>query len=348
MIKKANWQRMQISVVIPTCERKARLLSLLQNLDSSSYPIDEVIIVDSGNDKLLPAEYSLFRNLNIQYTTSERSVCIQRNTGIRMARSPWIFLCDDDIEIPADYLQVLTNHVNAHPETGAVSGLWLEKEKNDPIAIGWKATHPVCSSRMLLWKYIFQLGIWGEINCADNMLTRRIKKYYLRKGNHISKAGWPVNTDFTGDYTICPIYSLGASLVKKEWLIHSPYDEVLDSHGIGDNYGVTVDFPVPSVHVVSNTSVYHHLEELNRLKRSLQYYRRILALDYFIKTKKNLHRVKRRWLVWSLFGNMPGFIFSGSWIMLRAAFKAIWKIIFNKNPFYAGTKKGMKVIEPIL
>src|SRR5678815_2469003 len=99
---------MHISVVIPTCERKARLLSLLQNLDRFTYPLDQVIIVDSGNDRLLPAEYSMFSNLDIQYMASEKSVCIQRNTGIRIARSPWIFLCDDDIEMPADYLRLLT------------------------------------------------------------------------------------------------------------------------------------------------------------------------------------------------------------------------------------------------
>jgi glycosyltransferase involved in cell wall biosynthesis len=341
--KKTNQQRMHISVVIPTCDRKARLLSLLQNLDRSSYPAEEVLIVDSGDDRLSPSEYAIFSNLKIQYLVSERSVCIQRNVGIRMASSPWVFLCDDDIELPVDYLQVLANHINLHPEAGAVSGLWLEKENNE-----WKATHPVRSTRMLLWKYIFQLGIWGEIDCANNILTRRIKKYYQYKGNHISKAGWPVNTDFTGDYSVCPVYSLGASLVKKEWLIHSLYDEVLDRHGIGDNYGVAADFPVPGVHVVSNIFIHHHLESTNRLKRSLQYYRRILALDYFIKTKKNISGVKRKWLVWSLAGNMISFTLSGNGIMIKATFKAVWKIVFGRNPYFIASKKGEKVIEPLL
>ena len=334
---------MQISVVIPTCDRKARLLSLLQNLDHSSWRITEVIIVDSGDDRLLPGEYAAFTHLTIRYTRSERSVCIQRNEGIRMATSPWIFLCDDDIEIPANYLQTLIDHINKHPEAGSVSGLWLEKQNDQ-----WKATHLVHSTRELLWKYFFQLSIWGEINCKSNVLTGRIKRYYKRKGNHISKAGWPVNTDFTGDFTICPVYSLGASLVKKEWLIASPFDEVLDRHGIGDNYGVIVDFPIPGIRVVNGTFVYHHMEPVNRLKRSLQYYRRVLALDYFIKTKQNLSQVKKRWLLWSLIGNMISFVFSGNGTMIRANFKSIRKIIFGRNPYHKGTKQGRKVIEPIL
>jgi glycosyltransferase involved in cell wall biosynthesis len=335
---------MHISVVIPTCERKARLLSLLQNLDRFTYPLDQVIIVDSGNDRLLPADYSMFSNLDIQYMASEKSVCIQRNTGIRAARSPWIFLCDDDIEMPADYLNLLTDHINAHPEAGAVSGLWMEKQKD-----GWMATHPVQSSRELFWKYFFQLGIWGEINCtSNNIVIRKIKQYYKRKGNHISKAGWPVNTDFTGDYTICPVYSLGASLVKKEWLIHSPYDETLDRHGIGDNYGVAIDFPAPGIHIVSNAFVYHHMEPLNRLKRSLQYYRRVLALDYFIRIKPTLLHIKKYRIVWSLTGSLLNFLWKKDGVMIKAGFKAISKIIFNRNPYLKSSKANKKVTEPML
>ncbi len=320
---------MEISVVIPTCERKTRLLSLLHNLNESTHPIAEVIIVDSGNDKLLKEEYAVYTSLSVRYVESERSVCIQRNTGIKIARSPWIFLCDDDIEIPKDYLQILVNHVVTHQEAGALSGLWMEKQKDE-----WRVTHPVGSTRELLWKYIFQLGIWGEIKTKDRLITRNIRRYYEQKGNHISKAGWPVNTDFAGEYAICPVYSLGASLVKKEWLMASPFDELLDRHGIGDHYGVSIGFPVAGVRVVGSTVVYHHLEPANRLKRSLQYYRRVLALDYFIRTKKTLKGVKRGWLVWSLFGNMISFILAANGTMMRANFKSIRNVMTGRNPYY--------------
>jgi hypothetical protein len=66
----------------------------------------------------------------------------------------------------------------------------------------------------------------------------------VRKGNHISKAGWPVISDFSGDYFKTPLYSLGASLVRRDWLLRSPFDEVLDRHGIGEHYGVIAGFPV--------------------------------------------------------------------------------------------------------
>lgn len=334
---------MHISVVIPTCNRRQRLLLLLQHLYHSSYPLLEVIIVDSGEDRLEPADYASFKKLNILYLQSEKSVCIQRNTGIHQAKGQWIFLCDDDIEVPEDYLQKLVNHIIAHQETGAVSGLVLQREMNE-----WKASYPVHSAFQLFWKFVFQLSIWGEIQCKrKNIIVSKMKRFYQRKGNHISKAGWPVITDFSGEYFLSPVYGLGASLVKKEWLMQSLYPEVLDRHGIGDNYGVAINFP-GNIHVLSNAFVYHHQETVNRLRRPLQYFRRVLALDYFIRTNKRLSFVKKSWLLWSLIGNLLAFIFVRDRIMILPAFKAIWKIVWNNNPYCQAAKEKKRVTEPLL
>jgi glycosyltransferase involved in cell wall biosynthesis len=333
---------MRISVVIPTCNRRQRLLLLLQNLDQSSYRLDEVIIVDSGEDVLKPDDYLVFKNLNILYLRSEKSVCIQRNAGIKKANSEWIFLCDDDIEVPADYLEKIAAHVGMNQHAGAVSGLVLQKERDE-----WKSNYPVDSAFQLLWKFIFQQSIWGEIRCQRNAITRKIGHFYQRKGNHISIAGWPVITDFSGEYFVSPIYGLGASVVKKEWLMQSLYAEVLDRHGIGDNYGVAINFP-GNIHVLRDAYVYHHQEPLNRLHRPIQYFRRVLALDYFISTNERLHFVKKTWLLWSLTGNLLQFIFAGDRVMIRPAFKVIWKIASGNNPYYRAAKEKRRVIEPVL
>jgi glycosyltransferase involved in cell wall biosynthesis len=334
---------MKISVVIPTCNRKERLLSLLENLKNSFYTIFEIIIIDSGSETLSSPELEAFKALNIIYIECEKSVCVQRNIGIAKAKGEWIFLCDDDIEVPVDYLQKLSAHIDCHSDAGAVSGLVLQKEDGE-----WKAKYPVKSSLSLIWSFIFQLSIWGEINCdTKNPFVTRVEEYYKKKGNFISKAGWPVITNFSGDYFTSPVYGLGASLVTKRWLSDSPYDEVLDSHGIGDNYGVAAGFP-GEIHIVNCAFVYHHQEPANRLYKPIQYYRRALALDYFIRTKRSLKHIRRRWLVWSLIGNFLSFIFVNDRMMIKAAFKAIYTIGFGKNPYYKASKKKQKVIEPIL
>jgi len=316
-------------VVIPTCNRRQRLLALLGSLDGSALPLREVIIVDSGEDRLSAADYAGFKHLTIHYLESGKSVCLQRNTGIHKAIASWVFLCDDDIEVPADYLGKLAAHIEAHPETGAVAGLFLQKEPP-----GWTAQYPVRSAKELLWKFVFQLGIWGTIDCSSNRWPiKRIKKYYVQKGNHISKAGWPVITDFSGAYFVTPVYSLGAALVRKDWLLQSPFDEVLDSHGMGDNYGVAAGFPAAGIHIVTGAFVYHHRAAENRLQRPQQYLRRVLALDYFISTKERLRPVKKSWLLWSLAGNLLAFILVWDRKMIPPAFSAIWEIARGKNPY---------------
>ena len=336
-------QSIKISVVIPTCNRRERLLSLLRNLNCLSRIPEEIIVVDSGEQQLSPEQLQSFTNLSIHYLRSEKSVCIQRNAGIKKAMNSWIFLCDDDIEMPKNYLDVLTGYIIRYPETGAVSGVWLQKENNE-----WQASYPVTSARMLLWKYIFRLGIWGEIKCnSNNFIIKKITQHYKRKGNHISKAGWPVNTDFNSDVMLCAVYSLGAALVKKEWLLQSPYDEVLDRHGIGDNYGVIAGFPQPLVHVTNKTFIHHHREPTNRLQSSLQYYRRVLALNYFINTQPSLNHIKRYNLVWSLIGNLCAFLYAPDRAMIKAGLKSITTIVFNRNPYIIAAKENKKVIEPV-
>jgi len=322
-------------------------MHLLANLALIRYPLLEVIVVDSGEDRLAPADYLVYDRLDVQYIHSPKSVCIQRNTGIQMARGKWIFLCDDDIRVPFDYLNRLISHYQDHPQAGALSGLVLQRTGDGTASNQWTAQYPIESGRELLRTFIFRLSIWGEIKWAgNNLLLKKIKAWYTRKGNHISTAGWPVITDFSGDYFVCPVFGLGASLIKRAWLLRSPYDEVLDPHGIGDNYGVSVGFP-PGIHVVNDAFVYHEHEPVNRLKRPLQYYRRVLALDYFRKTKKELRQVKKYWLLWSLLGNLLTFILVRDRIMIKAAFTSLKQIALGRNPYYHAARQKKKVVQPM-
>jgi glycosyltransferase involved in cell wall biosynthesis len=332
-----------ISIVVPTCDRKESLLRLLNSLSKSIYPIHEVLIIDSGTN-LGPDELKIFDKLRMRYIRSERSVCIQRNLGIRHATAPWIFLCDDDLEVPAEYLFQLANHIKSNVNVGAVSGRVLQWE-NDK----WDEQYPITSSGRLLWNYIFQLSMWGEIKSNSvNPIIAIVKRYYIRKGNHISKAGWPVVTDFSGEYFKTPIYGLGASLVKKEWLLNSPYDEVLDANGIGDNYGVAVGFPGEGIHVLKNAFVFHHRETINRPMDSNRYLKRILALHYFIKSRPALNHIWTIWFLWSLIGNLIPNILSRKKQIVRAILKSAFDIILGKNPYFLGAKNKQKVIEPTL
>jgi glycosyltransferase involved in cell wall biosynthesis len=317
-------------------------MRVLRSLNRSTYPVHEVIVVDSGDDAIGVHEFEEFKTLKIDLEKSERSVCVQRNIGIKKAKSEWIFLCDDDLEVTPEYLHLLADAAKSDHRIGALSGVVLQIENNK-----WEGQYAITSSRQLLWRFIFQLSIWGEINCAStNWFVRSIKDYYRKRGNHISPAGWPVMTDFSGEHFKTPVYGLGASLIKKEWLLHSLYDEVLDPHGIGDNYGVAIGFPIQEIHVISKASVHHHQAPDNRLSLPTRYFRRTLALDYFIRTRKELKDTTTLWFAWSLFGNLIAYIFSGKRDMVRAAIKSLTVTVFKRNPYFSAAKRKERIIEP--
>jgi hypothetical protein len=125
---------------------------------------------------------------------------------------------------------------------------------------------------------------------------------------------------------------VGASTIKKELLLKNPFDEVLDQYGIGDNYGICISFPGKVV-VLTNTFVLHYKDSENRLDATIAYYRRVLALHYFMKKSKRFNFINTLWLLWSLIGIMIMFVKNSQFILARAALKSIIQYLHN-NPLY--------------
>lgn len=339
---------MKISAVIPTRNRSSNLKNVLNSLLTQTRPVDEILLIDSSDRKdsidLLKKEYA---SLPIIWIDTTASVCLQRNIGIQAASGDWIFLCDDDIELNEDYLEKLETYTKENVTCGALAGRLLQYEGND-----WTDQYPVKDFKELIWKFIFQLSIWGDINLVKTSAFVRplyflIKKFYTRRGNGFTLAGWPLITNWNGDSFQTSVYSLGANLIKKEWLLHSPYDEALDPNGIGDNYGVALGFPGRNpIHVLSSTFAYHHRAKENRLDATLIYYRRILALHYFIKQNKKFPSFTAAAFIWSLFGNAVLFFLKGNNKMYKITFKAMMVIMRTKNPYWIGFVKNEKIVQP--
>lgn len=329
----------EVSVVIPTRNRAGSLLQLLSDLSKQIYPLKEVIIVDSSDQQMDQKELQLrFPLLNIRYYSSEASVCIQRNIGIGKASAPYIFLCDDDLTLTSDYISILMEYIN-RSGAGAVSGLVMQKYNEE-----WCYQYPPSSFGKLLFAFVFQHSVWGDINSLkvtfwQQPLYEIIKKFYKRRENRASFAGWPVITHFELPVFRVDIYGLGASVVKREWLLNSPYDELLDAHGIGDNYGVATGFPEERpVHVVGEAKVYHHQSKENRLENYTSYFRRILALHYFMKKNEGFNWWNRLWFIWSLVGNL--ILFRNRQEHFRATKKVLSVVLRGKNTYWQAFRKS--------
>jgi len=324
-----------ISTVIPTCDRRESLHRILRSLAQQSVLPDEVIVVDgsTGREEHDPAES--FPRLNIIYVRTGAAVCVQRNIGIRRSAGSHIFLCDDDLELPKDYVARIKEFLLQNPKANIATGLVYEKnEKGD-----WAYEYPAASAGELFWKFIFQQSVWYDIDKTETgyfggWILLLMSHFYATRGNSYTLAGWPVVTQFTKPVFTTAFYGLGASVVKKEWLVASPYDELLDANGIGDNYGVALHFPeLPAIHVLSELPVYHHKEEANRLSGGESYYRRGLALHYFMHGSTRFTGANRMLFVWSLLGNWAAFLAKRNWEYLRASNRLFKAIVLRNNPY---------------
>lgn len=106
-----------VSVIIPTCNRKAFLLETLNTLAQQSYPSDcfEVIVVDDGSTdgtKEIAAESFPFRLRYFRQTNQGDAAA--RNLGAQQSEADILLFLDDDILVDVDYLTHLLGEHEIH------------------------------------------------------------------------------------------------------------------------------------------------------------------------------------------------------------------------------------------
>jgi GT2 family glycosyltransferase len=114
-----TFQQLFVSVVVPTYNRQAGVLRLLEALAGQTYPADrfEVVVVDDGSSDGTVAALQ-GRETSFRLTVLQQAVnggpAVARNAGVARARGPLIVFLDDDVAPRPDLLEV---HVRAHGES---------------------------------------------------------------------------------------------------------------------------------------------------------------------------------------------------------------------------------------
>lgn len=330
-----------VSVVVPTRNRPAELQRLLASLELQDHPLTEVIVVDSGDSPLDKNFFKSFPHLTVHHYISSPSVCAQRNLGIRHAASEFIFLCDDDMEVPADYVAALAGFFETHPSESVVSGLIAE-----PGPDGKFRDSPPLTARRLVWNYLFMLGAWGDLreirtSRINGWIVDRVKRAIRRKGNTQTKAGWPIVTWMGEPEFTTKFYGLGASLVRRKLLLEFPFDETLDVSGIGDHYGFALNVSRTSrITVFASNRCHHHHTAQQRMQSSTIYSLRILALDHFQQGIDGYKVARRFALLWSLVGNLIPFVIRGKWAYVTATLRVVMIILAGRNSSSGGVGRA--------
>jgi glycosyltransferase involved in cell wall biosynthesis len=113
---------MSISVVIPSYNRAAFLLSTLDSILAQTRPPDEVLVVDDGSTDhtaLVLRNYApRVRHLRI----ANSGDLVARNTGLRAARCERVAFCDSDDLWAPDYLAAMCALWRAEPRLVAAYG----------------------------------------------------------------------------------------------------------------------------------------------------------------------------------------------------------------------------------
>jgi GT2 family glycosyltransferase len=286
----------------------------------------------------------MFPELPLKVVHTSPSVCAQRNVGVRLCSSSFILLMDDDIEVPTSYISTIMDFIEYHPDAGAVTGVILEPSLNGyvtPVA-------QTVSCISLCWSFVFQLTVWTDVNSMEasfpmSLILPHLKRYYKKKGNTWTSAGWPLVTQIDPSGFRTTVFGLGAAVVRRDWLLDAPFDERLDTHGIGDNYGVAMNLPgeTPIV-VLPRLQAFHHRSTTNRLHAATTYRRRVLALHYFMRRLPHFRRWNEFALLWSLIGNLLSQLARGEFRLAWETVHAFTLIAMFLNPYGRSPRRSEK------
>lgn len=316
-----------VSIVIPTRNRLDSLNRTLASISKQTYFPNEILISDSSDTPLLKEQLH-FSDKNLCLINSLPSVCLQRNIGIEKSNSDYVFLCDDDIEVSENYIEELVNYLEANPSENIACGLLFERRGGK-----WNYCKDTVSIPSLIMAYVFGFSLGIDIDktvLSNHFIVQKIINHYKKKGNHISKSGWPSTIRFNNDAFKTPIYGLGASVIRAKKLKNVFFDTTFYTHGIGDNYDLAISLNSP-VNVIKKATATHYKETINRLASSKAYYYRVGALHY-IMLKHNCFSPKNLlFLIWSLMGNFLLLLKRGEFKKMYYNALLILRIITNRS-----------------
>lgn len=122
---------LNISVIIPTFNRKGLVKRAIQSVLYQSLPLHEIIVIDDGSvdgtDQLIKNEFP-----QVKYSWQENSgISSARNLGIRKSKGNWIAFLDSDDEWLPKKLEIQTCALEENPQYQIchTNEIWIRKGK---------------------------------------------------------------------------------------------------------------------------------------------------------------------------------------------------------------------------
>jgi len=113
-----------VSVVIPTYNRKDKLIRLIKSILQSNYPkekLDIIVVDDASTDGTYEEVRKKFSEVKIIRNEKELFLAGSRNVGIRNAKGEFIFLIDDDNIVDENCILELVRTFGSNQKIGIVA-----------------------------------------------------------------------------------------------------------------------------------------------------------------------------------------------------------------------------------
>jgi glycosyltransferase involved in cell wall biosynthesis len=179
-----------ISVVIPAYNQAMYVRQAIQSVLDQTNPDFELVVVDDGSTDETPEIIARIQDPRIRVIRQRNAgLSAARNTGLRESSAPLItFLDSDDYFLP-DKLEVLSRHLDNHPEVGLVvgrakyvdqTGNTIAEQTRTPPGLVLPAllmANPICVSGILLRRtWLESVGVFDETlrACEDWDLWLRL------------------------------------------------------------------------------------------------------------------------------------------------------------------------------
>ncbi|MFA5356550.1 MAG: glycosyltransferase [Candidatus Omnitrophota bacterium] len=145
---------MKISIVIPTLNRRERLLNVFEDLKKQSYGDFEVVILDGGSKDAteeLCNSYKKYFDVRF-YLQKKPGIVAAMNEALEYCTGDIFTRTDDDVEIPPDWLKEITAVFSRFPDAGGATGPTIipaEKLDNRDLTLFNKK---ISEPRNIFWK----------------------------------------------------------------------------------------------------------------------------------------------------------------------------------------------------
>ncbi len=143
--------KLQVDVIIPTLGRKEVLKQTLTDLAEQLLLPKSVILIEQNPDTASISELDYLQSqswpFEIRHTfTLQTGACNARNLALDQVEADWVFLADDDLRIPKDFLQKADAFIQAEdPQAFTVSCLQEGETEAEKTVIQWPAFGSGCS-----------------------------------------------------------------------------------------------------------------------------------------------------------------------------------------------------------